>query len=133
MDGSELSAPAIDFGFDFAARHGCDLVAVHAVTDRAVDVATETEQWREIRDEADKFLAATIAGHAQRYPDVKTQRVVSFDNPAQALVNQATNAALLVVGSHGRGPVRRALLGSVSHALVYHAPCSVAVLRRRRD
>jgi nucleotide-binding universal stress UspA family protein len=132
VDGSDLSAPAVGFGFDFdfAARHGCDLVAVHAVLDRAVDVVTESAQWRELRDEADALLARTIAGHREDHPGVKAQRVVSFDSPAQALLNQATNAALLVVGSHGRGAVRRALLGSVSHALVYHAPCSVAVLRR---
>jgi nucleotide-binding universal stress UspA family protein len=133
VDGSDLSAPALGFGFDFAARHGCDLVAVHAVTDRAVDVVTETAQWREIRDEADKVLAAAIAGHGDRHPDVKAHPVVSFESPAQALLNQAANAALLVVGSHGRGAVRRMLLGSVSHAVVYHAPCSVAVLRRGQE
>ncbi|SDM92930.1 Nucleotide-binding universal stress protein, UspA family [Lentzea albidocapillata subsp. violacea] len=133
VDGSDVSASAIGFGFDFAARHGCDLLAVHAVTDRPMDLATETAQWREIRDHADTVLAATLAGHGERYPDVKVTRTVSFDSPAQALLNQATNAVLLVVGSHGRGAVRRALLGSVSHALVYHAPCSVAVLRRGQE
>jgi len=41
----------------------------------------------------------------------------------------AEGAQLLVVGSHGRGPVRRALMGSVAQRLVEHAPMPVLVAR----
>jgi len=41
-------------------------------------------------------------------------------------------ADLVVVGSHGRTRFERFLIGSVSHALVTHAPCSVEVVRIRR-
>jgi Universal stress protein UspA and related nucleotide-binding proteins len=39
------------------------------------------------------------------------------------------SADLVVVGSHGRTRLERLFLGSVSHALVTHAPCSVEVVR----
>jgi nucleotide-binding universal stress UspA family protein len=51
------------------------------------------------------------------------------DRPAQALLDRADNAQLLVVGSHCHGIRRRVFLGSVSHAVLYHAPCPVAVVR----
>jgi hypothetical protein len=35
----------------------------------------------------------------------------------------------IVVGSHGFGPVRRRLLGSVSQAIALQAPCSVEIVR----
>jgi nucleotide-binding universal stress UspA family protein len=37
VDGSKLSADAIDFAFDFAERHGSELVAVHAWSDLPMD------------------------------------------------------------------------------------------------
>lgn len=36
---------------------------------------------------------------------------------------------LVLVGSHGKGAFGRLFLGSVSHALVAHAPCNVEVVR----
>jgi nucleotide-binding universal stress UspA family protein len=39
---------------------------------------------------------------------------------------------LAVVGSHGKGALGRLFLGSVSHALVTHAPCNVEVVRSPR-
>lgn len=38
-------------------------------------------------------------------------------------------ADLIVLGSHGRTGLTRLLLGSVSEAIVRHAPCSVEVVR----
>jgi len=40
------------------------------------------------------------------------------------------DAGLLVLGSHGAGPVERFLLGSVSEKVLRHAPCSVLVVKR---
>ncbi|MCG8922539.1 universal stress protein [Lentzea sp. CC55] len=45
-----------------------------------------------------------------------------------ALLSASAEASLLVVGSHGKGAVRRAFMGSVSHAVVDRASCAVAVL-----
>ena len=40
---------------------------------------------------------------------------------------------LVVVGSHGKKALDRLFLGSVSHALVTHAPCDVEIVRPRRQ
>jgi nucleotide-binding universal stress UspA family protein len=42
-------------------------------------------------------------------------------------------AGLIVMGSRGRGGVRRALMGSVSDSVVRHAHCPVLVVREERE
>jgi len=67
------------------------------------------------------------------FPDLAarlTTKVVR-GSPKQAIVEEAENwgADLIIMGSHGYGFWRRALLGSVSEAVMHHAPCSVLVVR----
>jgi len=38
---------------------------------------------------------------------------------------------LIVIGSHGAGPIRRTLMGSSAEHVVRHAPCPVLVIRER--
>lgn len=50
---------------------------------------------------------------------------------AEALTERARGLDLLVMGSRGYGPVRRAILGSVSHAVLAHGcPCPVVIVPR---
>jgi nucleotide-binding universal stress UspA family protein len=61
--------------------------------------------------------------------DVKISTIVREGNAAEALIDAAVHADLLVVGSRGRGGFAGALLGSVSQHCVLHAPCPVLVIR----
>ena len=51
--------------------------------------------------------------------------------PKELILDEAERwgADLAVLGSHGRGAVKRFLLGSVSHAVAQHAHCSVELVR----
>lgn len=132
VDGSDAGVDAIGFAYDFADRHQCVLVAVHAWSDLSLDtmaVSPAAQDLAIIQERGLRLLAESLAGHQERHPDVVVRNVVELDRPAHALAEHADGATLLVVGSHGRGPLRRALLGSVSHAMVHHAPCPVAVVR----
>jgi nucleotide-binding universal stress UspA family protein len=130
VDGSDTSADAIVFAFTFASRHGRELLAIHAWND--VGWAELPEQdWDHIRVDLAKLLEDQLADHRARHPEVHVAQEVAFDAPARALLQAADGAALVVVGSHGRGAVKRAILGSVSHAVLHHAPCPVAVVHRR--
>jgi len=55
--------------------------------------------------------------------------------PKHLIVEEAARygADLIVLGTHGYGPAGRFLLGSVAHAVVLHAPCSVEVVRTRKQ
>ncbi|MEB3372121.1 universal stress protein [Saccharopolyspora mangrovi] len=132
VDGSAVSDRAIGYAFETASRLGRSLVGVHSWGESAFNPFDVVEEWdadgSEFRDRAREVLAESMAAWAGRYPDVAVRHVVGADQPAQLLLGEAKNANLLVVGSHGRGAVRRAFLGSVSHAVLNQASCPVAVL-----
>ncbi len=52
-------------------------------------------------------------------------------HPEETIIHAARtwDADLVVLGSHGYGGLERFLLGSVSHAVASHAPCSVEIVR----
>ena len=54
--------------------------------------------------------------------------------PHETIVQEAESwgADLIVLGSHGYGPIRRALLGSVAAAVAVEAPCAVEIIRMGR-
>ncbi|MBB5155996.1 universal stress protein [Saccharopolyspora phatthalungensis] len=132
VDGSECSARAIEFACDFAARHDAELTAILAYTEQPPDMLPPNRGWRFDSDTIEacrRELSESLAGWGERYPDlVVHQEVMAVEHPAEALLAAAVDADLLVVGTHGRGIIRTALFGSVSHAVLHYAPCPVAVV-----
>lgn len=131
VDGSDVSEAALAFAFDTASRRHARLFAVHSWLDRVVELskAAPLMGWEAMLVEERKLLAQRLAGWSEKYPDVMVHRIVPRDRPARALVDHSVNAQLLVVGSHGRGALSGAILGSVSQAVLHRAECPVAVVR----
>jgi nucleotide-binding universal stress UspA family protein len=59
--------------------------------------------------------------------------VLREGNAVQALVDQSTDADLLIVGSRGHGGFAGLLLGSVSSACAEHSHCPVLVIHGTRS
>ena len=79
---------------------------------------------------AAKALLATSAARAHDlHPQLEVHQVLSHDDPRSTLLDLAQAAAMIVVGSRGRGPVASLLLGSVSVSVSKHATCPVVVHR----
>ncbi|MEV5691858.1 universal stress protein [Micromonospora globbae] len=137
VDGSDLSTEAVGFAFEEAAHRGTSLVAVHAWLDPVAvlpgDVLPVTADLAALAEDEERVLAESVAGWAERYPDVPVRRTLVHGSPAQALVEQSRDAQLVVVGAHGRGALGGLLLGSVSHAVLHHAHSPLAIVRRARS
>ena len=134
VDGSAVSDHAVGFAFDEADRRDVPLVAVHAwrypVPTGAGDMLPLVYDLDQVGAEETALLAEATAGWCERYPDVHVTRRVYRSRPAKALVEESADAGLVVVGARGRGGFSGLLLGSVSHAVLHHAQCPVAIVRR---
>lgn len=128
IDGSPASELATAIAFDEASRRGVDLMALHAWSDVEV-LELAGLDWSAVKSEAERNLAERLAGWQERYPDVTVHRLVECDRPARQLIEKSEAAQLVVVGSHGRGGLNGALLGSVSNAVVHSVRMPVIVAR----
>ncbi len=77
-----------------------------------------------------KRIWGPLEGHLAR-AKVPVQQVDLEGYPPDALVAYVknVNAALLVVGTRGRGELASLVLGSTSHRAIHLAPCDVLVVK----
>jgi nucleotide-binding universal stress UspA family protein len=130
IDGSPTSEPALAFAYEAAALRRVPLVAIHTWQDILVDPAVAPLlDWDAVEADERQLLDERLAGWSGKYPEVPVERLVTRDRPARTLAEHSERAQLVVVGSRGRGGIAGLLLGSVSHALLHHAKCPVAVVR----
>jgi nucleotide-binding universal stress UspA family protein len=81
-----------------------------------------------------RTLLSTVADRVrQKYPELAVEEVLEQRPPAQALVDAAKDAELLVVGSHRKGVLAGLIIGSVSHDVLLNLPCPVAVIPHPDD
>lgn len=132
IDGSDLSFDAAKFGFDLAAEVGAQAATLFVV-DPAVAYSGEIGIPKgELEYMISRENESVLEGlrRSVRIPEA-TSHFVEAGHPQDVIVRLARDwsADMIVVGSHGRTGVGRALLGSVAEAVVRHAPCPVLVVR----
>jgi len=131
IDGPRGSEPALEFAFEEAARRGVRLTAVHAwtVPSGAAEGLPAVYDIDAVQADEERLLAEILTSWQEKYPGVDVDRVVLHGAPAKVLIDAAAGAELVIVGSRGRGGFAGLLLGSVSQAVLHHAPCPVVVVR----
>ncbi|HSE57439.1 MAG TPA: universal stress protein [Nitrospiraceae bacterium] len=83
-----------------------------------------------MQEEGERILATATASLPMNVGPSQTK--LETGKPADVILALAaeTHADLIVLGSRGLNPMKELLLGSVSHRIVAHAPCSVLVVNR---
>jgi len=132
VDSSPVAARAADVGAELARALGAELAFLHAI-DPALGIAPKggasaSELIAFAEEEGRRLLAGFRQRAAFQPPPLE---FVPVGRPAAEVVKAAQEwpASLIVIGSHGRGGVTRAVLGSVADAVLRHAPCPVVVVR----
>ena len=84
--------------------------------------------------EAEEGFLEHLAKPIKAAGEELAQAQLRIGRPDIEIINLAEeiNTGLIVMGSRGRGGIRRALIGSVSDSVVRHAHCPVLVVREEK-
>lgn len=135
VDGSAPSDRAVRWGAEQARLEHRPVVLVHAASPTPATTWMASPGYNpaallEAMEDAARALLENAAEIVHAHdPTLEVYRVYENRDPRDALLSLSERAALVVVGSRGRGPMVSLLLGSVSLAVSQHAACPVVVLR----
>jgi nucleotide-binding universal stress UspA family protein len=137
-DGSTEAESAAQVAAELADKTGSELhviyvevVPYYAQYSAAAAVGYDRELYEKIKEEGRETLRkltwkVKLAGAAVAEDHL---RLGAADEEIVRLA-EAIGAGLIVMGSRGRGGVKRALMGSVSDSVVRNAHCPVTVVRQ---
>lgn len=136
VDGSRESTQAVAFAAAEADALGEDLTVLYAFTgpNRWIKAGLPSSSFAEhVVEEEQMVLSETVAGLCQDYPGLAVHGVLeTVLEPADALVQAAANAKMLVLGRRGRGGFGRLLLGSTAHGVLTQPPCPTVITRLKK-
>ena len=131
IDFSERSKRAAKYAKALACRFHADLTLLHVLNARSAHAGgiemtpALMEDWhdmlcKERKSQLDQFAIEEFNG----FP---TERMILDAEPASGIVKyaHAENASLIIMPTHGYGPFRRFLLGSVTAKVLHDADCPV--------
>ena len=131
VDFSERCKGAARYAEALRAVFGSDITLLHVLPPvhyefSAMEVAGSLleEQYRFRTEQAEQNLSAFMA---QEFPSPQTERILREGDPARTIVSVAheSGAGLIVLPTHGYGPFRRFILGSVTAKVLHDADCPV--------
>lgn len=135
VDETASSRRALAWAAREAVRRGATLRVITAWTWDAVEgaplAAVDPQARMEVARQTQAEALDAVFAELDLKPVVAREIVQS--TASEALVEASRQADLVVVGTHGRGPVRSFLLGSVSQSVIRHAQCPVVVMPPVRE
>jgi len=132
VDGTTSSA-ALEFACRAAAQRGVPLAVVHAWTpDLPADHEAVSAPVSCSEAVARRVLDQILSRWQNGFPDIRVEPRLVCDDPAAALIRESEGAALLVLGTRGRGSARAKLFGSVSRSVIARTRCPTVVVRPHR-
>jgi nucleotide-binding universal stress UspA family protein len=134
VDGSPVSRAALRWAAEEAGLRDCDLEVVYgwqvSTEPRPPDVDLGvTPPLEAYQQQAEQRIAQVVEETLGPRRDDRLTVHAVHRTPGRALIEQARDASLLVLGSKGRGRLAAWLLGSISDEAVQRAPCSVVIVR----
>ena len=133
VDEAGSAEDAVDWATAEAAARGCPLRVVHAfrppLPADAYGFASPIDSFVTAHTAAQLILGDAVTRARSVAPGIEVSTRLVRGTAARALLGEARDARLLVLGSRGRSGLRAVLSGSVAGPVSRHSPCPIVVIR----
>lgn len=130
VDFSTSSLHALSYATRLAREFGAKCTLLYVV-EPAVPTDDGAVGFIRLQEDTEKAARRRLESLAR---ELSCRAMVRIGAPAREITSYAgeMNADLIVIGTHGRSRLSRALLGSVAEQVIRHAGCPVFVIREKK-
>lgn len=129
-DFSETSDKAFDYALSLAKVFDAEVVVLHILQEPILYQPTTAQSYR---DEFERKMQGNLDAMLQRHTceGVNVTTAMKQGAPFVEIIQfaEAEKCDMIVLGTHGHGPIQHLLMGSVAEKVVRKAKCPVLVVR----
>ncbi|MFZ5595476.1 MAG: universal stress protein [Bacillota bacterium] len=131
FDNSLNAQKAVQMGYELAKTHNCEMHVVAVI--HLPDYAGTIDEVDDVVKEGKKFyteaINAVVAEGVKQ--GIEMHSKILYGHIGNTLIKYAkeNGVDLIITGAHGRSPIGKLLLGSVSDYVVKHSGCPVLIVK----
>jgi len=129
-DGSDTAWKAVKYAVGFAKQIGASITLLSVIDKSALIVQSiPVGMASNLIAPIDDYLQQAVEGYTQKAEKlckkngIKVKIVIRSGHPVEEIIKEAkrSKASIIVLGSHGKGMLESAVLGSITHGVIHNS------------
>jgi len=129
-DGSDTAWKAVKYAVGFAKQIGASIALLSVIDKSALIVQSiPVGMASNLIAPIDDYLQQAVEGYTQKAEKlckkngIKVKIVIRSGHPVEEIIKEAkrSKASIIVLGSHGKGMLESAVLGSITHGVIHNS------------
>jgi len=129
-DGSDTAWKAVKYSVGFAKQIGASITLLSVIDKSALIVQSiPVGMASNLIAPIDDYLQQAVEGYTQKAEKlckkngIKVKKVIRSGHPVEEIIKEAkrSKASIIVLGTHGKGMLESAVLGSITHGVIHNS------------
>lgn len=129
-DGSDTAWKAVKYAVGFAKQIGASITLLSVIDKSALIVQSiPVGMASNLIAPIDDYLQQAVEGYTQKAEKlckkngIKVKKVIRSGHPVEEIIKEAkrSKASIIVLGTHGKGMLESAVLGSITHGVIHNS------------
>ena len=129
-DGSDTAWKAVKYAVGFAKQIGASITLLSVIDKSALIVQSiPVGMASNLIAPIDDYLQQAVEGYTQKAEKlckkngIKVKKVIRSGHPVKEIIKEAnrSKASIIVLGTHGKGMLESAVLGSITHGVIHNS------------